>query len=273
MVFALFTLIVLLVGYMKITGTTGSDIGLSILSKIKKMKGNSVDLSALEGKETPIMTHQSWTNLLKENVTTSGKVNYKGFIEEKDSLDLYLNALTNHPPSKNWDDSDKLAYWINAYNAFTVKLIINHYPLKSIKDLGGQYPMINSPWDIKFFKIGSVDFDLNTIEHEILRKKFDEPRIHFAINCASFSCPRLKNEAFEAAKLEEQLEEQTAFFINNTNKNTITKQTTKLSQIFNWFQSDFNENLPILPLLEKHHQAFQSKNKIEYLEYNWNLNE
>ncbi len=273
MFFALLTFIFLLVGYMKITGTNVNDVGLFVLSKIKQIKGNSVDLSALEGKETPTMTHEAWTNLLKRNVTTLGKVNYKGFIEAKDSLDLYLNELTTHPPGKNWNEADQLAYWINAYNAFTVKLIIDHYPLKSIKDIGGNYPMINSSWDIKFFKIGEVDFDLNTIEHAILRKKFSEPRIHFAINCASFSCPKLRNEAFEAAQLEQQLEEQTIFFINNSDKNLITKKANQLSQIFEWFESDFNKNTSISALLTKHHSKFNPKNKIEYLEYDWTLNE
>ena len=190
-----------------------TDVGLLFLTKIKEMKGEAIDISSFEEEERRTITHENWTKLVEQHVTLSGKVNYKGFIKDKIALDDYLDTLSNHPPGKNWNEAEQLSYWINAYNAFTVKLIIDHYPLKSIKDIAGNLPMINSPWDMKFFKIGGVDFDLNTIEHEILRKKFEEPRIHFAINCASFSCPKLRNEAFEANKLEEQLEDQTNYFM------------------------------------------------------------
>ena len=114
---------------------------------------------------------------------------------------------------------------------------------------------------------------MNTIEHEILRKQFIEPRIHFAINCASFSCPRLRMEAFEANKLEAQLADQAKYFINNPDKNNISDQGTKLSKIFSWFESDFNKKSSVKAFLKKYHTTFNEEQELEYLDYNWTLNE
>lgn len=274
MIYSIVIFIVIFVSYMKWNDYSVTDVGLLFLTKIKEMKGEAIDISSFEEEERRTITHENWTKLVEQHVTLSGKVNYKGFIKDKIALDDYLDTLSNHPPGKNWNEAEQLSYWINAYNAFTVKLIIDHYPLKSIKDIAGNLPMINSPWDMKFFKIGGVDFDLNTIEHEILRKKFEEPRIHFAINCASFSCPKLRNEAFEANKLEEQLEDQTNYFINNKSKNKVSKEKTELSQIFSWFESDFKKEMPVKSFLKKYHKGnFNENNKVDYLEYNWSLNQ
>jgi len=250
-----------------------NDVGLKVLGWVKKMKGNAVDLDKLTAMNTPTMEHHNWTTLLKKHVTAAGQVNYKGFIQDSTLLQAYLDDLSTHPPGNNWTEEEKIAYWINAYNAFTVKLIVDHYPLKSIKDIGDGLPMINSPWDIKFFKIGNIDFDLNTIEHEILRKEFTEPRIHFAINCASFSCPKLRNEAYFASKLEEQLEEQTLGFINNPQKNIINETETELSKIFDWFQSDFIKKSSLFDFLNRYTASLNEANKVTYVEYDWALNE
>lgn len=269
MILALFTL-----GYIKYYNMNINDIGLKVLSWVKKVKGGAVDISQFKKSNRPVMNHDNWTTLLQKHVTTSGQVNYKGFIEERELFQSYLDDLSQHPPGNNWSENEKLAYWINAYNAFTVKLIIDYYPLESIKKIGDGLPMVNSPWDIKFFKIGNVDFDLNTIEHEILRKEFNEPRIHFAINCASFSCPKLKNEAFTAALLETQLEDQTRQFINNPDKNIISTNELELSKIFNWFESDFTKEKSLLSFIKPYLKIELSNNpNITYLDYNWDLNE
>jgi len=266
-------ILVSIFGYMKFNNYNLNDIGLTVLSWIKKAKGESVNLSILDNKETIKMSHERWSELLTKHVTESGKVNYEGFIKDQIQFEEYLSQLSQSPPGTNWSDEEKIAYWINAYNAFTVKLIIDHYPLKSIKNISDGLPMINSPWDIKFFKIGKTDFDLNTIEHEILRKQFDEPRIHFAINCASFSCPVLRNEAFTADRLNEQLEDQATSFINNPDKNSINSSETKLSKIFSWFESDFTKKESLIDFIKKYAPTINQENKIEHLEYLWNLNE
>ncbi len=268
-IFLLFSLF----GYMKLGNKSINDLMLNVFSWVKKIKGNAVNLDGIDETSRSLVNHDIWTELLQKYVTDGGQVNYKGFIEEQAKMDQYLNSISDTPPGSNWSETDKIAYWINAYNAFTVKLIMDNYPLKSIKDIGDGMPMINSSWDIKFFKIGDVDFDLNTIEHEILRKKFEEPRIHFAINCASFSCPKLRNEAFESNRLNQQLEEQAKEFINNPDKNIINKEETKLSKIFSWFETDFTKKTTIKTFIKQYHSAFNDQNDIQYIGYIWTLNE
>lgn len=249
-----------------------NEIGLSVLSLVKNISGKAVDVSSLAKEETALINHDLWDQVLKQYVSQDGNVNYSSLLKDQEQFNQYLSLLSQNPPGHNWSQQDQLVYWINAYNAFTVKLILNHYPLKSIKDISKGLPMINSPWDIKFFTIGDVPFDLNTIEHEILRK-LDEPRIHFAINCASFSCPVLRKEAYIAEHLEQQLQEQTHLFINNPSKNTITSTEQTISKIFDWFSSDFGSANGVKALLNKHHKSFDEKKNISYMDYNWSLNE
>jgi len=250
-----------------------NDIGLKTLSWVKKIKGDNVNLDHINIETTPTMDHEQWTTLLRAHVTNDGKVNYKGIKNESGLLQEYLKALSSHVPGKNWTKNEQLVYWINAYNAFTVKLIIDNYPLKSIKDISNGLPMIDSPWDIKFFKIGEREMDLNTIEHEILRKMFSEPRIHFAINCASFSCPKLRNEAFEADKIETQLQDQAIDFLTNPDKNLINESATQLSKIFDWFKSDFEKQGTLLAYIEQYNNKLNTANNIQHLKYSWALND
>ena len=172
------------------------------------------------------VNHSLFGDLLHKYVS-DGNVNYAGFKTDSTALQSYLDLLTSTPPDPAaWSVDAQLAYWINVYNAFTIKLIIDHYPLESIKDIGSkiQIPFVNSPWDIKFIHMNGEKLDLNNVEHSILRKKFSEPRIHFAINCASFSCPKLRREAYLSTKLDEQLEEQAIDFINDPARNTIAEK-------------------------------------------------
>lgn len=252
-----------------------NDIGLKVLSWVKGIRGDAVDLDYMTSADSPAIQHHAWTELLNQHITEAGLVNYQGFIQDSLLLNSYLAQVSQNPPSANWTESEQLAYWINAYNAFTVKLIIKHYPLSSIKDIADGLPMINSPWDIKFFKIGNSDFDLNTIEHEILRKEFNEPRIHFAINCASISCPKLRNEAFSAEMLDGQLDEQARQFINDPQNNILLESGMKLSKIFDWFKNDFIRSQMLPAYLQKFTSAeiSGSRTKIEYMDYDWNLNE
>ena len=216
------------------------------------------------------ISHEKWNKLLHKYVSEKGFVNYQGF--KNDPLfNQYLNELSNHPPQRNWSKNEKLAYWINAYNAFTIKLILDNYPVKSIKDIGGTF---GSPWDVEFIQIAGRTYNLNQIEHEILRKQFNEPRIHFAIVCASISCPKLRNEAYVPEKLNEQLNDQAKDFINDPSKNYISANSVKLSQIFNWFKADFTKNgQSIIDFINQYANVkINPKAKISYLKYNWNLN-
>ena len=210
--------------------------------------------------------HQKWNDLLKKYVADDGMVNYKLFKKQENILNAYLVELSAQTPQKNWSKNATLAYWINAYNAFTVKLILINYPLKSIRDLP-------NPWGKKFFTLANKKYSLEEVEHEILRK-MNEPRIHFAINCASYSCPNLLNEAYTEAKCESQLERGAKAFVNDATKNSISTDEVKISQIFNWFGADFKKNGSLIDFLNKYAAVEIDKNaKIKFADYKWNLNE
>lgn len=221
-------------------------------------------------------SHQAWNELLKANVSADGKVNYKGFIKEKAKLESYLKSISEHAPDRSaWSKDEQLAYWINAYNAFTVKLIVDNYPVNSIKDLGPKLkiPLIKDVWHYKFFKIAGQESSLDEIEHSILRKEFEEPRIHFAINCASVSCPPLLNEAFEATTIDAQLDKVAKGFINSS-RNKITPDAIQISSIFSWFKGDFTKNGSLIDFLNKYSKIkIKADAKVTHLDYDWNLNE
>jgi hypothetical protein len=146
-----------------------------------------------------------------------------------------------------------------------LKVVVDNYPTKSIKE-------INNAWDKKIISSYKALLSLSDIEHKILRK-MNEPRIHFAINCASISCPNLENKAFEPATLENQLELATKSFINDKTKNVISEKEIKISEIFNWFASDFKVNGSVIDYINKYATTkIDKKAKIKYLEYNWSLN-
>lgn len=212
------------------------------------------------------ISHESWNTLLKRYVDNQGNVNYKSFKSDDAKLQTYLDFLANNKPTTDWSKNEKLAYYINLYNAATVKLILDNYPTKSIKN-------IRSPWGKKWVKIGDKLHSLGGIEHKILRK-MDEPRIHFAINCASYSCPKLINSAFTANEMEMQLAQATKDFINDTTRNKFNDSSAKLSEIFKWYKGDFTENGTILEYIKKHtDKPINTKSKISYLNYDWSLNE
>ncbi len=223
------------------------------------------------------MTHEDWDSLLKVHITDEGLVDYKGFESDRKKLDTYLKKLSaHHPNDKNWSKEDQLVYWMNAYNAFTVQLILDNYPLESIKDVvsGPSIAFISSPWDIKFIEIEGAEYDLNNVEHNFLRKRLEEPRIHFGINCASISCPNLPPFAFTADKVYEQLDGLAKVFINDESKNKITTDKIQVSKIFNWFGGDFKKNGTLIDYLNRYSEnPINADAKVEFLDYDWNLNE
>jgi len=218
--------------------------------------------------------HGEWDALVKKHVAQDGMVDYAGFLKDKKALQHYIDYLSTHQPTAKWSKSEKLAYWINAYNAFTVKLIVDHYPVKSIKDIKKGIPFVNSVWDIPFIPMGKEKIDLNYIEHSILRKEFKDPRIHAAINCASFSCPLLRNEAYIAHEIDRQLEDAMRKFINDPQRNQIEKSSVKISKIFSWFSGDFKLNgASVIDYLNKYAKKSIDYNaKMDYLDYDWDLN-
>jgi len=210
--------------------------------------------------------HSAWNSLLQKYVSDNGNVNYKGFKNESSKLKAYIKLLGENLPTNAWTKEDKLAYWMNAYNALTVDLIVQNYPIKSIKD-------IDNPWKQRLWKLGSKWYNLDGIEHQILRK-MNEPRIHFGIACASYSCPKLLNEAFTASNVEAQFEKATKAFIVDKKHNEISENKLYLSKIFKWFAKDFKQNGTLIDFLNKYTEVKISKNaKKSFKDYNWALNE
>lgn len=233
-----------------------------------------VRLANAQGKPS----HEVFDALLKKYVSAEGNVNYKEFIKDTVALNQYLTNLSKNPPDeKSWTRPEQMTYWINAYNAFTIKLITKYYPIKSIKDIGSsiQIPFVNTPWDIKFILIGKEKLDLNNIEHNKLRKYFDEPRIHMALVCASKSCPILLNEAYDPNRLEDQLSRQTRAFLEDPFRNKISADKPQLSKIFDWYAMDFNKKGGSVRDFVNRYSKVKIKPgaKISHLEYDWGLND
>lgn len=221
------------------------------------------------------VSHALWDSLLKTHVSSAGLVDYEGFIEDSTLFNKYLEILEqNHPDEKTWSKNEQLAFWINAYNAFTVRLIIRNYPCKSIKELGGKLYKINTPWDIKFIRIGKELYDLNNIEHSMIRRVFNDPRVHFALNCASMSCPVLAGEAFTPEKVDEQLTRQTQLFLLDTLRNRIATDKASISKLFTWYKGDFENNgKKFYEFINEHSTVKLTENtEIEFLDYDWALN-
>ncbi len=225
------------------------------------------DLSSTTANSAVNIDHSDWDKLLKKYVNADGNVDYKGFKSDKAKLDAYLTKLSKSEPTDKWSVQELLAYYINIYNAATIQLIVDNYPTNSIKDIKGA-------WTNGFVKIGDKEISLGAIENGVLRK-MDEPRIHFAINCASVSCPKLMDEAFTAGKINEQLEAATKEFINS-DKNDITTNNPKLSKIFDFYTSDFTVDgkKDLIAYINQYSNTKINANaQYTFKEYDWNLNE
>lgn len=231
--------------------------------------------------------HAAWTALLGRHVSWldaghASVVDYPGFAAQRQELDAYLGMLSAVSPDeyRRWQRDQRLAFLINAYNAFTVKLVLDHYPVDSIKDIGGWF---RSPWQQAFIPLLGQEVSLDEIEHEMIRAPgaFDEPRIHFAVNCASVGCPALRDEAFVAERLDQQLADSQARFLSDRSRNRYDAQRQRLqvSKIFDWYGADFASKWGSLEayLLRQRASLGLASNpadlRIDYLDYDWRLNE
>lgn len=205
-----------------------------------------------------------WDQLLKKYVTPGGLVDYTAF-KADNNFKKCLDLLASELPTEKWSREEQMAHWINVYNAFTVKLITDHYPVASIKDL-------DDPWKQEFIVLAGKKFSLDHIEHEILRKQFNEPRIHFALNCAAYSCPVLPNYAIRADKLDKQLDHLTREFLNDIHRNRISGKLAQISQIFEWFADDFKAEGGVRVFIEKHRGIIDPNVELSFIQYDWKLN-
>lgn len=222
-------------------------------------------------------THALFTGVLT-NYVKDARANYAVLKAHPQDLNRYLDqvAAVNKGEFKKWSEPQQIAFLSNAYNAYTLRLIISNYPLKSIKDIGS---IFSGPWDQPIVKLFGETITLNTLEHKILRVDYAEPRLHFALVCAAKGCPPLRNEAYVGARLEEQLADQAKQFLAQSTKNRIaaSERVVYLSPIFRWYGGDFEKKSgSVLAALKPYWPGKATATdvfKIRYTDYDWSLNE
>ena len=244
--------------------------GIIILSLTLTTQG----LAGTQNSMAPVVDHSIYSDLLKRHVK-DGHVNYRGFKSDEARLDQYLKVLEN-TEVEQLSPGEQFAFYTNAYNAWTIKLILSGYPgIKSIKDLGSFF---QTPWKKKIVRIDGKMITLDDVEHNILRPRFKDPRVHFVINCAAFSCPPLRSEPYRGDILDQQLDDATRAFINNPERNYLEGNILYVSKIFKWFAEDFDHDVVSFVSKFAEHdfkqdlEAKKDRLKVKYLHYDWSLN-
>jgi hypothetical protein len=260
---------------------TGSIQGFEAMIKHVMLKATMFRFLLLAFIAIPLLAdfdHSGFDGVLRKHVNSIGEVDYAGLKRDRAELDRYVAAISQTSPKKSptqFPQTDQqLTFWINAYNALMLKTVINAYPLKSVRDLGLLYGVFRK----KEHLVGGIMMSLDDIEHKTIRAQFPEPRIHFALVCASVSCPRLQRFAFDAAKLRQQLDQVAKQFLSEQRNLEVKPDQIILSSIFKWYGGDFNKNggdlrrflianAPATVALSLKNQRF------EYRDYDWNLND
>lgn len=247
-------------------------------------------------------SYADYAEILSRYVNERGLVSYEKLKANRQKLDSFTRSLAKLDPKEyeQWERTDKIAFWINAYNSLTLEAILNNYPIKSSFFRSLRFPensirQIPGVWDKLTFSVMRQEMTLDSIEHDTLRAKFEEPRVHMALNCASMGCPALRKEPYTGADLSAQLDSQTTRFLNNPDKFRIDRaeKTVYLSPSFKWFGNDFVKKYGtekkftgfseaegavlnfVSAYLKPEDRSFLEKGglSIDYLEYDWSLNE
>jgi len=231
-------------------------------------------------------SHKAWDALLKQHVVVldagkASQLRYSAMAKEREALGLYLKSLTAVPAGEfeGWTRAQQMAFLINAYNAFTVEKILTRYPdIRSIWDFG---KIFGNPFKDRFFSLFQRSFSLDEIEHGTLRPKYRDPRVHYAVNCASIGCPMLREEAYVAERLEAQLEAQAARFLSDRSRNRFAGGRLEVSKIFDWFKEDFEPRASYFAryarLLaddpQEQRLIAEGRASLAHLDYDWSLND
>lgn len=217
-------------------------------------------------------THADLTAVLSKHVDAEGLVDYSGLKADRAGLDAYLKttAAVEKSAFESWNETQQIAFLSNVYNAETLQLVIDNYPVKSIKKIGG---LFGSPWDVEAVDLFGKKTTLNAVEHEMLRVNYDEPRVHFIIVCAAYGCPPLWNQAFDAARLDEEMTARGEYFFSQTKKNYIDGDTIHISPIFDWFEEDFTKEGSIQEFVGPYFGEDVTGKSVEYTSYDWDLNQ
>ncbi|GAM62537.1 hypothetical protein JCM19232_1694 [Vibrio ishigakensis] len=220
------------------------------------------------------ISHQAWQDILDKYLVTEGEYTLfrYGQVSQQDKTKLqnYLKALSGVDP-RTYTKPEQYAYWVNLYNALTVDLIIKEYPVKSITKLGGLFSF--GPWDQELITVQGKELTLNDIEHKILRPIWNDPRTHYAVNCASLGCPNLQTQAFTADNTEALLEQAANTFINSNKGANLKGNSLELSSIYDWFAVDFGGEKRVLAHLAKYRPELADFSGKVRFEYDWNLNQ
>ncbi len=242
--------------------------------------------AALCASQALAFDHTAWDGLLKKHVVVlegakASQVRYSGMAAERAALQGYLHSLSQVTQKEfgTWSRAQRMAFLINAYNAFTVEKILTRYPdIGSIWDFG---KLIGNPFRDEFFVLLEGRRSLDWIEHETLRKTYGDPRIHYAVNCASIGCPMLREEAYAAERLEAQLEDQARRFLSDRSRNRLRGGRLEVSKIFDWFRQDFEPReryfaryaALLADAPEEQGLIREGKAKLVFLDYDWTLND
>lgn len=240
-------------------------------------------------------SHQAWDALLRKHVVLldggkASQVSYAGMAQERRALRAYLENLSKVEEAQfsRWTKPEQIAFLINAYNAYTVEKVLSRYPdIKSIWDFG---KLFGNPFKDEFFTLLGRKSSLDGIEHGTLRKNYQEPRVHYAVNCASVGCPMLREEAYVAERLEAQLEEQARRFLSDRTRNRYNAASGRLevSEIFKWFREDWESGHQGIRSREQYFASYaqlladdpaarkriaEGKAPLAHLDYDWSLND
>ena len=228
-------------------------------------------LPSIPVEEEPVfaLIHDKFDVLLNRHVSSKGKVDYSGFKKDQAALETYLELLKKNPPKDDWSKNKEMAYWINLYNAFTIKTILEAYPVKSILDIDG-----GKVWDKRSITIDGKAYTLNDMVQKQLLERFQEPKVHFAVNCAAASCPPLLNKAWTEENIQRHYIKQANAFINHTAHNTLSTDQLELSQIFNWHADDFGGKDQVVAYIKQYAETdLQADVQVSFKAYDWSLNE
>ncbi len=269
--------------------------GCSTLSVPDRLPGGATPL--------PPFVHDDWDAFLDRHVDPEGRVAYAAARADRDELDRYVTAIAvgspDTMPALFPSEPDRLAYWLNAYNAWTISLVLDHYPVASVHDIQTGFSRIVSailPDGAGFFffhriELGGASTSLYSLENGVLRARFDDPRIHFALNCASLGCPRLPQKAFLGESLEDQLERETEWFLSEERNVHVDPEhgVVRLSSIFDWYAEDFtgwmerhvpDEPASLLGWVAHHLKGSRREElllcrecRVEFVRYDWRLND
>lgn len=245
-----------------IPSSSRDSVNVRITAENTKVEANSSIITQPESEKPDYSVYEE---LLRNHVSDKGLVNYKRLLEKKKTLDDFLIYLGDFQLTNDWSKNEQLAYWINLYNAVTIQLILENYPVTSIMKLENGKPFV-----VKRISVNGRMLSLNEIENEIIRPTFRDPRVHFALNCAAKSCPPLYNGAFTPKSLDVQLNKQTLAFLHS-GENSFTSNEIRISRIFDWYKVDFGNIHDFLRLYGI--DEINDSLKITYTEYDWSLNE